>query len=305
MAFDFAPLLAFDFVSLWKQASIVSTGAFGILALLVEYKDKDTKRITKWGRISLIGILASTVLGVIAQNLEQSNQERGRAIAAKQTLELLQNTNQTVKGIERVLSPLDDVRVSAELTISCDTPAYRDFCNAAEDKDSLSNPSIMDKWPGPKFADVMLYIRFFRNPKSAQDFIDFRSAWYGENGDLLLWASACHGCVPKQHLWVLVHGTSYVELRMKEVVPINVVRTANIVSALDFAGTVMVISTNDRAFEWMTLVKFALIFKNGQCVASNDGASFTKTKHPDGDIVYRHIFSQQVEQSGCTQWPFG
>jgi predicted RNA-binding protein YlqC (UPF0109 family) len=42
-----------DFVSVWKAFSIVLTGAFGVLGLLTEFKDKATNKITRWGRIAL------------------------------------------------------------------------------------------------------------------------------------------------------------------------------------------------------------------------------------------------------------
>lgn len=47
-----------DFVSVWKALSIVVTGAFGILGLLRDFKDKLTNKITSWGKVSLIGILS-------------------------------------------------------------------------------------------------------------------------------------------------------------------------------------------------------------------------------------------------------
>ncbi len=46
-----------DFVSAWKASSIVLTGAFGILGLLTEFKEKQTGKITRWGYISLGGIV--------------------------------------------------------------------------------------------------------------------------------------------------------------------------------------------------------------------------------------------------------
>jgi hypothetical protein len=73
-----------DFVAAWKATSIVLTGAFGILGLLKDFKDKNTGRVTVWGRISLAGILLSTSLGVVAQLKESTDQRKsGRLLQIK------------------------------------------------------------------------------------------------------------------------------------------------------------------------------------------------------------------------------
>jgi hypothetical protein len=61
------------------ERSILLTGAFGILGLLKEFKDKETGRITKWGGVSLVGILLSSILGVAAQLQTSWAEETGPA----------------------------------------------------------------------------------------------------------------------------------------------------------------------------------------------------------------------------------
>jgi hypothetical protein len=85
-----------DFVTLWKALSIVLTGAFGVLGLLKDYKDRATGKITVAGRVSLAGILLSSSLGFLAQLKESSDRERASAEAARQTLALARNTDRTV-----------------------------------------------------------------------------------------------------------------------------------------------------------------------------------------------------------------
>jgi hypothetical protein len=51
---------AMDWVDAWKAVSVVLTGVFGMLGLLTEFKHPETKQITRWGRVSLAGIILSS-----------------------------------------------------------------------------------------------------------------------------------------------------------------------------------------------------------------------------------------------------
>jgi len=76
-------------LSYWKAISIVSTGAFGMLGLLKDFKDKKTNKVTRWGYVSLIGIIVSTFLGVAAQ--------------LKESTDLARDSNTVLHEIERGL----------------------------------------------------------------------------------------------------------------------------------------------------------------------------------------------------------
>jgi hypothetical protein len=117
-----------DFISLWKVGSVILAGAFGVLGLLKSYKDKETGRITKWGRISLIGILLSTALGVAAQLKEQSKQQKVSEDRAKETLALAQKTDQTVRDLQRTLTFLDSPTVTLRFQVNCQVRLYGPFC---------------------------------------------------------------------------------------------------------------------------------------------------------------------------------
>ena len=117
-----------DFVSAWKAVSIVMTGAFGVLGLIKDFKDKDTGKVTGWGRVSLAGIILSSSLGVAAQLKETSDQEKTRVDAAKQTFALLQNTAQAIKGIQRTLSPLTEPVISLDFDTPCSNEMYKPIC---------------------------------------------------------------------------------------------------------------------------------------------------------------------------------
>lgn len=120
-----------DFVSIWKAASILVTGCFGVLALLTEFKDKDTKRITLWGCVSLVGIVVSSGFGVLAQLKETSQQELSRKIQADQTLKLLTNTDRAVADIWRMMSALDEPVITVRLKSSC-PKVHKLLCEAPE-----------------------------------------------------------------------------------------------------------------------------------------------------------------------------
>lgn len=98
-------MLDVDWVFAWKVASIFFTGAFGILALLTKYKD-DNGRVTKWGKVSLTGIIVSTVLGAAAQIKESSDKETAAMAQREQMLRLVSETQRSVEGIERALDKL-------------------------------------------------------------------------------------------------------------------------------------------------------------------------------------------------------
>jgi hypothetical protein len=105
-------MLAMDFVSAWKASSIVLTGAFGVLGLLTEFKHKETRKITKWGFISLGGILISTVLGVSAQIKESADD-------AKKALKVATTSEAMLNDIHRTLLRIDSPTIRISFRSSC------------------------------------------------------------------------------------------------------------------------------------------------------------------------------------------
>jgi hypothetical protein len=160
-----------DFVSWWKAAAILLTAFFGILGLVTEFKDPSTKRITKWGKLALIGILVSAGFGVYSQLLEAAGQNEKRVEDARQALQLLRGNQQTLDAIERSLSLLDEPTVWAVFSVSCErdvpplkvasaeeqraqTDKNRRFCKAIEffNKKDPADPwpeEVWKLWPGP------------------------------------------------------------------------------------------------------------------------------------------------------------
>jgi len=109
-----------NFVPVWKAASILFTGAFGILGLVKNFKEKkkdpnsDTtiEQITIWGWISLIGIIVSTGCGMAVQ-LKESRDD------AKKSLELSRKSDDTLREIKKILSPLDITNVHLVFRAAC------------------------------------------------------------------------------------------------------------------------------------------------------------------------------------------
>jgi hypothetical protein len=120
-------------LSSWKAISVVCAGAFGILGLLTDFKKSrkdaergkadvnERKQITKWGYVSLIGILASTIFGVAAQQKEAD-------VDAKKALALAMKADRTLNDIERSLYLLADPTISVSIRVPCNDHVYEKFC---------------------------------------------------------------------------------------------------------------------------------------------------------------------------------
>jgi hypothetical protein len=145
-----------DFVTAWKASSIVLTGAFGVLGLLTEFREKDTKTITKWGYFSLGGILISTVLSTVAQLKESSDD-------AKKSYDLARESDRTLNDIERALFPMTDPVLSARFTVSCDVDSStKKFCAnrraAAQRVGGEWIKDMFNTWPSGQPADIALIL---------------------------------------------------------------------------------------------------------------------------------------------------
>ena len=118
-----------DFVSIWKAVSILVTGFFGGLALLTDFKDKTSNRITTWGYVSLIGIVCSTAFGVAAQLKERNDQAKEHQATLEQTLTLVKNTQDSIVNIKRVLSAIDEPVVEISYVSPCPNKKLSALCN--------------------------------------------------------------------------------------------------------------------------------------------------------------------------------
>lgn len=153
-----------ELFEVWKALAIVLTGAFGILGLATEFRRKSSKKITRWGYVSLAGIIVSTIGGVWAQFAEvMSNQKKAaednqRILAVVQatsstltnTRTMMRESNQTTSDIRRLLSPLGSSRVMVSWAIPCTNPAYQAVCQAIAETQVGGAPFMISRplpWP--------------------------------------------------------------------------------------------------------------------------------------------------------------
>jgi hypothetical protein len=189
-------LESLDPIALWKACSVVLTGAFGILGLLTEFKSKHSKKITRWGYVSLAGIIVSTILGTIAQVKESQDNAKTAADAATKTLQIAKDTQSTLVNVRRLLTPLNDFKIVMEFPVPCGDEVYKEFCKAAAHRSAIDaslyaqSEAIWEKWPletsywsgltvskGHKFDDS-LTVKFYRSSEQAK-----KDAKEDETGD--------------------------------------------------------------------------------------------------------------------------
>src|ERR1051325_5097224 len=227
-----------DFVSAWKVASIILTGAFGVLGLLKEFKNKDTGRITRAGVISLAGIFVSVTFGVMAQLSEESAQQKARDDTAQKTLELTKNTAKTVRNLERVLFPLDQLKLNIWYDVPCDNARYKEFCFSMHNLKLYEHASIAQwkKWPGGK-GILPVHLAFFSDAKQAQLFSEGRQIQ--EQADL--WISL-NANTEEKTLTAEKTDEGIVVYVKGEPPPDDIHSEGDIKSSVDLPGTTMFIS---------------------------------------------------------------
>src|SRR5215831_1413463 len=104
--------------------SIFLAAACGVLALLCEYRDPITHRITKWGFIAMFGVILASLVAAVLIVLEyQDNVEKQQKTneVQKQTNEqlehLITNTQRTLESIERQVFRFQDEKFVVNVTL--------------------------------------------------------------------------------------------------------------------------------------------------------------------------------------------
>lgn len=148
-----------------------------MLGLLTEFKDKDTKKITTWGYISLAGIVVSTILGTAAQ-LKESVDDAAQALA------LAKKTDTTLLEVRRSLASIEESEAWFDLDVDCTNERYVDFCRktkALREKQWLYFDDIRGLFPHHDGFALDLRFDIFVDPKDAQKLLsgntDYRGDW--------------------------------------------------------------------------------------------------------------------------------
>jgi len=276
-----------DFVTAWKASSIVLTGFFGILGLVKDFKTKDG-HVTFWGRVSLAGILASSVLGVAAQLKESSDTERDRKTTADQTLAIVKKSDATLTEIDRVLSPIDEPRFTASFALSCaDNPKIQEYCRGLQKLFRTTTIQWADdtfrNWPlGPRPL-IGVNISFFQDPADAARFgtvPDAESDW-----SIDLFPESASGTLDA------FADEQGVTIAMSDARPMvnDVKNNGKIASVKDIPGSTMVLTLiGNEENQHLALQTFNIGFKNGSSVHCS--GPFQRVHGLGADPAYRYTF---------------
>jgi hypothetical protein len=102
--------------------SIIGATASGVAALVVDYKDKETGKITKWGRYALSGLAISLLIGVSNLWIDYTEKSRATTNAAEESRANSEKTLKILTDISRTLNPFKDVRVDFNIIYPFDDP---------------------------------------------------------------------------------------------------------------------------------------------------------------------------------------
>lgn len=107
-------------LNLCKFIGTALTGAFGVLGLISDFRDPITKRITKWGKVAFFGVVASTIVALVAQVLEANKTTNEAKAAAEAAQAQIGKSDLILRNVDRSLNPLTDIRISYRLRVPFD-----------------------------------------------------------------------------------------------------------------------------------------------------------------------------------------
>jgi len=165
-----------DLVAIWKAASIVLTGAFGMLGLLTEFRDKTSGKVTTWGYLSLFGIVISSGGGFFAQIEDSFDQATQQSKASMDSLKLLMGMHTTLHDLQRTLSPIGKPRFDISLQLDCNNERYSRSCSSMI-ADLQNHRDPWKDWPieAPaccRPADVILKLEIFADKNAAHHLLE-------------------------------------------------------------------------------------------------------------------------------------
>jgi hypothetical protein len=285
-----------DIVSAWKATSIALTGAFGVLGMLTDNKDKISGRLTKWGRISLSGIIVSSLCGVAAQIKETSDEGARREDDGKKTLALVQQTGEAVGNIQRLLSPIEDPVFTMSFEASCKDKFFFESCeNARKFKASwpkemgtvstLASASVWSLWPGGGHGAIIpLHLYFFRNPPDVAKL----EAGISQAADMSFDIISTNYANDKSLGMTFDTPIEKVEVHVFSYKPFLKENKGNINSTLDIPGSTVILTELNDILNSLTPNWFVMETKQGRKIEIA-GAKWEKISI-DGNTAYRYRF---------------
>src|SRR5262249_204781 len=116
----------------WGLIAIAVAGVTAIVGILWDAKDKETKKITIWGKILFCITIVSTVGALVSQFFERRASDARNKKSQDETVQLLDSTRQTILELSRILPPLDQPEVTLDLDLACGPVAYEAFCSSVQ-----------------------------------------------------------------------------------------------------------------------------------------------------------------------------
>lgn len=105
-----------SFIGIVKVLSLVATGIFGAVGVVTEKRNK-SGMMTKWGWVSLVGVLLSSVLSLALYGLEASH-EKQKAIDAQRRAQGVEDSLQTILTQARTnLTDTEEVRRKMDFSL--------------------------------------------------------------------------------------------------------------------------------------------------------------------------------------------
>lgn len=106
-------------LALLQVLGVILAGGFGLLGLLTKYRD-EAGRITRWGRVALVGVVVSTLVAVSAQALEAVRKSRESKASA-------QRTERIIAEVMRAVHPLTDIELTSWILLPWDHAEVRGY----------------------------------------------------------------------------------------------------------------------------------------------------------------------------------
>lgn len=121
-----------------KYFGLLWAAASGALALLTNFKDKETGKVTTWGKVALAGVVASAVLSIVAQTADTILKRQSAEHELHRLADDIARQEATLKGVETVLHQIErqnasivDMRVSISFWFREDHPLAIDWIKEA------------------------------------------------------------------------------------------------------------------------------------------------------------------------------
>jgi hypothetical protein len=267
------------FAAYWKEIAVVLAALFAIAGTVFEVKDKESHRVTVWGRIFFGLTILSMIGGFYAQWEENAREVSRNKQSQSDMLKLIESTNRNVYDITRVLQPLGKSNIYLSFKLNC--VEAKDFCDTAlataemeRSTDRVASFSIPDvdwtKWPDNRVAEL-IFLRLFKDHSIAQIYLKESCIECESNTDVSFrtvfdvseLAPLEHNLsavvmyqVSDNQLFILHHGDS-----------VNPeVNSDKILSTIDLPGATLIARAQNGLFKKLTLISLTIQTDRGQTI---------------------------------------